>query len=718
MLRTLGALVVAVPLALTSATSSIEAPAQAAAPAAPPVHTLAVAGTSVGMYPAFDPGTERYAVTTGPDSGGALAVTAATSDPAGRVLIDGRVDADGKATLTGLEGGDEVSVVIEDSGGRAVHSLVYLPAYFPRLEKVVEGPGNTPGDVLLTLFNVKQGTGPRPSFETAVDANGVPRWVLDTPAGKVSMDLKPAGFGGPYTVTRPTAIGEGRQGAAVVELDEQLRPVGSPYETVGLVNTDNHDSILRADGSRILVAYEHNAATGRTDSVIQEVDADGDVVYTWNSGEHINPADETTSAPDAVDYAHINSIQVMADGDILASFRNLSAVYKIAWSAHDGHARGDVVWKLGGRHSDFTFVDDPYPSGPCAQHTANLLANGNILIYDNGSVRLGTDQSNCVDPADPTGATVNRAQTRITEYALDEGAGTATLVWDYVEADRFAYFAGSARRLPNGHTMIGWAAAQQAVATEVDAEGAKVWEIKTADGYITYRAVKATVPDAIPPTASVVAPAAGASYVAGARVPVVVSCRDRGGSSLQQCTAPATLDTATAGTRTVQVTAVDGAGNTTTASRTYTVVPATHVPDAVIKRAEGGGWVGGHIYGSYTTQQVQQTLPRTGSVRTAVVRVRNDGNSPARFAVTGTAGGVRFRVQYLVAGVNRTPAVVDGRYRTPLLAPRAYVDLRVRVTRLSRAVPGDTRTVRVQAASLDSPTRRDAVATRVRATRR
>ena len=154
-------------------------------------------------------------------------------------------------------------------------------------------------------------------------------------------------------------------------------------------------------------------------------------------------------------------------------------------------------------------------------------------------------------------------------------------------------------------------------------------------------------------------------------------------------------------------------------SNVVEVVPGwPYVPDAVIKRAEGGGWVGGHVYGSYTTQQVQQTLPRTGSVRTAVVRVRNDGNSPARFAVTGTAGGVRFRVQYLVAGVNRTPAVVDGRYRTPLLAPRAYVDLRVRVTRLSRAVPGDTRTVRVQAASLDSPTRRDAVATRVRASRR
>ena len=715
MLRTLGALVVALPLA----TPALHAPAAVAATpaAAPPVHTVTVGGTGTGMYPAFDPDVERYAVTTGPDSGGTLTVTATTSDPAGRILIDGRRDADGTATLSGLEGGDEVSVVIEDAGGRAVHSLVYLPAYFPRLETVVDEPGTTAGDVLLTLFNVRQGTGPRPSFETAVDRNGVPRWVEATPAGKVSMDLKPAGFGGHWTVSRPTATSAGRTGAAVVELDEQFRPVRS-FETVGLADTDNHDSIVRADGSRILVGYEPNAATGRVDSTIQEVDADGDVVYTWNSGDHLDPALETTSAASAKDYAHINSIQVMPDGDILASFRNLSAVLKIAWSAHDGYQRGDVVWRLGGRHSDFTFVDDPYPSGPCAQHTANLLPNGHVLIYDNGSVLLGADQSNCVNPADPSGPTINRPQTRITEYALDEGAGTATLVWDYVETGRFAYFAGSARRLPNDHTLIGWAAAQQAVATEVDADEIKLWEIRTADGYITYRAVKAVVPDAIPPTARVLAPTEGASYVAGARVPVDVTCRDRGGSSLHGCTAPQTLDTASPGEHTVAVTAVDGAGNTTTVTRTYTVVPATRVPDAAVKRTEGGAWVGNDVLGGYGSQTVQQALARTGAVRSAVVRVRNDGNTAARFAVLGTAGGVRFRVQYLVAGTDRTPAVVAGRYRTQLLAPGTYVDLRVRVTRLRSAVPGNARTFRVRASSLGTPERRDAVATRVRAVRR
>ena len=35
--------------------------------------------------------------------------------------------------MTGLTEGDEISVIFQDEGGTEVHSLVYLPAAFPRL---------------------------------------------------------------------------------------------------------------------------------------------------------------------------------------------------------------------------------------------------------------------------------------------------------------------------------------------------------------------------------------------------------------------------------------------------------------------------------------------------------------------------------------------------------------------------------------------------------
>ena len=105
---------------------------------------------------------------------------------------------------------------------------------------------------------------------------------------------------------------------------------------------------------------------------------------------------------------------------MLASFRHFSSVYRIATHPHDGFGVGDVVWKLGGRDSDFTFPAAG-DTGPCAQHTARMLPDGNVLMYDNGSwthVRPAL----CVDQTDPLGPPVERIQTRVIEYALDTTA--------------------------------------------------------------------------------------------------------------------------------------------------------------------------------------------------------------------------------------------------------------------------------------------------------
>jgi hypothetical protein len=642
-----------------------------------------------------------------------VTVTAATSDADGTVLVDGRPVTDGRVTVTGLGDGDEIPVVFDDSGGRTVHALVQLPAGFPRLAATVDTPGVTDGDVLVNLS--RYDTSGTPNFEAALDRHGVPSYVRSFPAGQMSGDLKPVGYGGHYTVFRTPTTSPGRIGGQLVELDSSFSEVRR-LETVGLQHTDIHDSLLREDGSRILLAYEPNATTGLQDAVIQEVDPDGDVVFTWNSADHLDPAAETTR-PDHPDYAHINSIDVMADGDILASFRHLSSVYKIAWSDHDGFQRGDIVWRLGGRHSDFTFPDDAVGTGPCAQHSATQLENGHILLFDNGSAPLLDDPSHCVDQADPAGPTTSRRQTRVTEYALDLAAGTATQVWNYEVPGRFTYFAGSARRLDGGNTLIGWAAERRALASEVDPEGNLVWELTSDAGYLSYRAFKTVVPDTAAPTVELSGPADGARYAAGARVPTDFRCRDRGGSSLQTCAGPPLLDTATGGEHTWTVTASDGAGNTTTTRRSYTVVvPASYRPDAMVRRP-GAGWTGNNVYGGYRTQRITQTLARTGVVRTARVRVQNEANRPERLVVSGTAGGVRFRVRYFAGGADVTRRVVTGRLRSPVLAPGRSLDLTVRVTRRGAARPGDARTVRVLAVSVHDPSRRDSVATTVRATR-
>ena len=693
-----------------------------------PVHTLAVSGTGVAMYPAFAAATERYGVTTTDATAGTVVVTASTSDLLGSVWVDGRLAAGGTATVTGLTTGDEISVFIQDSAGTAVHSLVYLPPHFPALSVVGSG---TPagGHVLLTLSKFTAGT---PNFDTAVDRNGVPAYVRSSLDG--SLDLK-ALANGHYTVSRQPAS-PGKTGYRLVELDDQFRPVAS-YETASpLVNTDSHDSILEPDGNRILIAYELNPQTAATDAVIQEVDPEGKVVFTWNSKDHVLPSDGVSGS--ANDYAHINSIMIMDDGDILASFRHLSQVMKIARTAHDGFLPGDVVWRLGGRRSDFAFTDSDssYLGGPCAQHTATQLPNGHILVFDNGS---WAPNPMCIDPADTSGPTLARTQTRVTEYALDVGTSTATTVWSYQVPGRFALFAGSARRLQNGDTLVGWASARQAIATLVDPAGVALWELKddTADElarYFTYRAAAAAVPDAIKPAIDVVRPEQDQSYAFGQAVTSDFGCTDRGGSSLVSCQAGATrsgstLDTTTPGTHTFTVQASDRSGNLTSVARTYHVgeagptggapvppPPVLRRPDGLIHRSPNGRQVGGNVYGSSARQGVRQAVSLRARSASAIVRFENDGNSADRILVHGTAGSRTFRVRYFAGGTDVTRRVTAGIYRTPSLLPGRGWRLFVRVTRTGAAGYGDHRTIRLRGTSVGDTRRWDAVRTFVHAT--
>ena len=520
-----------------------------------------------------------------------------------------------------------------------------------------------------------------------------------------SLDLKrqPNGH---YSVSRTTET-PGRTGSALVELDSTFAEIRR-YETVGLTDTDGHDSILAPDGSRVLLAYEPNQQTGLVDAVIQKVDDSGQVVFEWNSRDHMDPAAETVAT--GADYAHVNSVWVMDDGDLLVSFRHLSSVYRIAMTPHDGHAVGDVVWRLGGRHSDFTFVDDP-DGGPCAQHSATQLPDGHILLFDNGS--WNQTRSMCVDPADPTGPTTMRTVSRITEYALDETTGEARLVWKYEVPDRFAVFAGSARRLANGNTLVGWAAATEAVTSEVSPAGDLLWELKDPGStpHITYRALKFDVPDTQSPLGAIRVPAAGATYRQRAKVRVDFRCTDRGGSSLHGCAATtaagALLDTSTPGKHVFRLTAVDGAGNTTVRRRVYTVSPASR-PDALIRSTRSSSFVGDDVYGTTDGQQVWQRLGRAGTTSSFVIRLQNDGVRRDRFAVLGGAGSNRFLVTYRTASGPATAQLTNGTFLTPVLAPGAWSTVRLTVTRTRVAERGDTRRIRITATSTRSD-RRDSV---------
>ena len=691
--------------AVDAAADAAPATVIAVAAAAAPQHAVTVSGTGVATYPAFSPSIARYGITTTAATGGTVTVAAATDDPAGRVRVNGRTLTGAGTTLSGLVPGDEIAVFFEDSAGTSRHSFIYLPAGFPVLERTTPDPAPgalQPGHVLLTLSQWVRPTPPALDYyETAVDVNGVPVFARRTAH---SMDLNRQPDGG-LTVFRRSATASGED---LVLLDDQLEPVAT-RRAVGLDNTDGHDAIVQPDGTVWFMSYEprNSDGSGPVDAIIQRVDPDGTVGFEWSS--------ETYQSTDAVravpDYAHVNSMQIMSDGDLLVSFRHFSSVFKIHPVPGPGIDTGEVVWKLGGRDSDFTFpVGDV---GPCAQHTARELPNGNIQMFDNGSATFTT--SWCVDQADPTGIPVERVQTRVVEFALDEGTGTASVVNSYAPGsgtpDRFfAIFAGSSQFQPNGNTLIGWAAETKALASEIDPAGDLLWQIRdprpTTDfRYFTYRAAKTTVPDVTAPVVGVTSPPDGTTYVEGATVRTDFGCTDRGGSSLQNCSGPATLDTSSPGTRIATFTATDSAGRTSAVTRTYRVLAATGV-DLAVQKAGSRAWVGQDVVGTAGSQQVRSTLPAAGKRAKAVVRVRNDGATPASLSLQVRTRGKSFQLLRPRSSTLTTPVLLPGQTWT----------VRLVVVRRASASRGDRMTVTVTAMSAQTPVRADTVSWQVRAT--
>lgn len=567
---------------LVAASLGLPAPAPAVDQ---PARSVTIDGPGTSLQPAYDAQTRRFGVGTGPDTDGTLTVTASTADPQGSVLVDGHPVANGAATtVEHLSPGDEVNVQITDAAGTGNQSFVYLPPGFPRIRAESQGTGPDDGMVLLGLASYLSDT----TYQAALDRNGVPVYVSGDPK---NHDFKPSGRGdGHFTVAHlaPGSTAE-QEGYQIDEYDGRFRVVRThqldPVPSIGLRkrDTDFHDVQLLDDGRVVLTGYQRRVRASGVewlDAIIQVTNRRGRALFTWSSKGHIRPREAYVLGAKHQDYAHLNSVQLQPNGDVVASFRNVGQVLRIATERRGPYRPGDVVWRLGGERNEFTFLGDPY-GGFCAQHDVRVLPDGHLLMFDNGSE--GRDSGPlfpqtadmCPDPADPTGPRIARPQSRVAEYALDVGARTATLVWSHQVPGRYAAFAGSAQRLGSGHTLVGWWNAQDTTGTstpplvsEVDTAGSALWSL-TAEGWFSYRAHKAPVPDRIRPRATVSVPAAGAAYDATDAPTADYRCTDRGGSNLATCTA-SSLDL-TPGSHTFTLTATDGAGNERTRSVTYSV---------------------------------------------------------------------------------------------------------------------------------------------------
>ncbi len=401
------------------------------------------------LVPVFDPSIARYSLI--PDASNSEVSVAVTAvDSSDRISIDGVAAASAEPVTVELPAvGTAMHVEAAEGANLAAFELVSVPADYPRFEVTTRRAGTASGALYMSAAG-------QPGFSIRTDDYGVPSYIYQAPLRTSTFMRHSNG----HSSFADRFVDEfGLETHYRVLLDEDLQEVARLQTAAPLQHTDSHDFLITDNSNYVFLAYEPAVRDGTPyeDSVIQEVDSQtGQEVFRWNSWDSI-PVDEILH-DNRIEYAHINSVFVDTDGHFLASLRGTSQIVKI------NRQTAAVMWKLGGLSNEFA-IDDPL-GGPCGQHHVTRLANGNILYFDNGIL--------C-----PPDYAEREGISRAVEYRLDEVAKTATLVWSYQQEGVFSRTGGSAQRLANGNTLIGWGANTTGPsATEVNSQGEVVYEFR------------------------------------------------------------------------------------------------------------------------------------------------------------------------------------------------------------------------------------------------
>ena len=352
-----------------------------------------------------------------------------------------------------------------------------LPHDFPTI-RVTRTDSPTPGWYLTdAAFPVTAGDQSR--YLMILDGRSVPVWYHRVASPSIDLTRMPDGT---LAWTKLLGLAFGSTPGGVFEIH---RLDGSLVRSISTVSgpTDHHDIAELPNGDVVLATYvarQHvdltslGAGYGNDelvyDSHLEQIRPDGTVAWTWKSEDHI-PVSASTFAQRlpglaglGVDLVHINSIHVAPDGDLIISARHTDAVYKVR-----RNLAGDVVWRIGGKQSDFTFADDPL-GGFGRQHDAQLLPNGNLRLFDNRTSLPGAP--------------------RAVEYALDTVQHTARLVWSAsTPAVTSSGGVGSVRTLGDGDFVVTWGGSSSPGFTEF---GSKSRELQstTVVGHYAYRVDK------------------------------------------------------------------------------------------------------------------------------------------------------------------------------------------------------------------------------------
>lgn len=253
------------------------------------------------------------------------------------------------------------------------------------------------------------------------------------------------------------------------------------------ITTDSHDFLILPNGHFLMLGNEtvvmdlsayawfkpagtHGSATADVKcNVIQELDANKNVVFEWHCADHFAFADVDSaflSNPLTVDWTHSNALELDDDGNILLSSRHFDEITKI------NRSDSSIMWRFGGVQNQFTFLNDT--TRFYGQHDIRRIDNGHVTLYDNGYRALGYPFHGA----------------RAMEYELDEVNKTASVAWSYIyDSSMYSRATGNVQRLPNGNTLInyGMMVGKNLTFLVVDSLGNDIFKLQFPDTMFSYR---------------------------------------------------------------------------------------------------------------------------------------------------------------------------------------------------------------------------------------
>jgi hypothetical protein len=158
-------------------------------------------------------------------------------------------------------------------------------------------------------------------YNVIFDNTGSPVWYMRTADQRLDMKVQPNGM-----LTMVTHTG----GTHFIGLNHHYEEVAS-YRTVNGYSVDEHELQILADGTYFLI------------------------------GAHFETVDLSRYIPGG------NTNAVLAENCI-----------------QQFTPTGEIIWRLGGTHNQFTYINDPL-NGPSCQHTIRPLGNNRYTLFDNGN---------------------------------------------------------------------------------------------------------------------------------------------------------------------------------------------------------------------------------------------------------------------------------------------------------------------------------------------